>query len=914
MSARYTGGLVYNAPGGWSGYFDGSGDTVSAASNTSLIFGTGDFTVECWINSGSQPGSYNTFIGGDTTGSFLFSLSGSGTSTALYINAYGSAGIYNQSITFAQGTWFHIAATRSGTSLRIFVNGIQLGATVTDSTNFSAATRIVGGAGTANQNFNGYISNVRIVKGTAVYTSNFIPPVGALLPITNTSLLTCAYPTFRDGSSNNFTLTATGNASVSNVNPFPTSQLPNPALGGAGNGVYTMSQYAALKAANLWPAYDPYYSNVTLNLHGNGTNAAQNNTFLDSSTNNLTITRYGNTTQGTFTPYGSNWSNYFGGDGNYLTIPYNTAFNFGTGDFCIESFVYAIDAGRSADAGKYGTVLSGGLGASLTDFWGMYFRIVSGVITEFGTELNGTAPITATGLSYATNAWHHFVLCRTGTTLSAYIDGTRVGTATYSSNVNTNSSGSVFVGRYAYGSPYQNWVNGYFSNARIVKGSSPYNATSATLTIPTTPLTAISGTSLLTCADNRFIDDSTNNFAITVNGTSSVQRFSPFSPATAYSASVIGGSAYFDGSGDYLTAPDVSALQFGTGSFTIETWAYFPSLAVAVIFDQRASGPSSNAFVIYADTSGYLTYYSFSPSLSYTSNLQVKASSWNHIAFVRSGNAGTFYLNGVASSSTVNLSSYNNTSSANRIFQAFDPAYSTGYCSDFRIVKGTAVYTTNFTPNTTPLTAISGTSLLLNNTNAGILDNAMMNNLETVGNAQLSTSVKKYGSASIYCDGTGDYVVQPTNVSYGYGTGNFTIEFWLYLNNTGLQTIFSNLSSASSTNPHLYINAASIIYYTASADRITSSTLSTGIWYHIALCRASGSTRLFINGTQSGSTYADSNDYGTSAPLGIGTYWASGSPFTTLTLNGYIDDLRITKGVARYTANFTPPTSQVQDQ
>jgi len=895
MSARYTGGLVYNAPGGWSGLFDGSGDTVSAASNTSLIFGTGDFTVECWINSGSQPGSYNTFIGGDTTGSFLFSLSGSGTSTALYINPYGSAGIYNQSITFAQGTWFHIAATRSGTSLRVFVNGNQLGSTVTDSTNFSAATRIVGGAGTANQNFNGYISNVRIVKGTAVYTSNFIPPSGALLPITNTSLLTCAYPTFRDGSSNNFTLTATGNAAVSTVNPFPISQLPNPALGGAGNGVYTMSQYAALKAANLWPAYDPYYSNVTLNLHGNGTNAAQNNTFLDSSTNNLTITRYGNTTQGTFTPYGPNWSNYFDGTGDDLRISTNAAFAIGTGDFTFEAWIYPPSWATAAPF--FVCTGTGGLwiGKNGSNF----------VVRAYGV---------ADQLQYATmpttNAWTHIVAVRSGTTLSLFYNGTRVATTT-----NSYSFAQQPVAIGSDGEPSApTYYTGYISNLRLVKGTAVYNPSALTLTVPTAPLTAITNTSLLTCADNRFIDDSTNNFTITRNGDVSVQRFSPFSPATAYSASVIGGSAYFDGSGDYLTAPDVSALQFGTGSFTIETWAYFPSLAVAVIFDQRASGPSSNAFVIYADTSGYLTYYSFSPSLSYTSNLQVKASSWNHIAFVRSGNAGTFYLNGVASSSTVNLSSYNNTSSANRIFQAFDPAYSTGYCSDFRIVKGTAVYTTNFTPNTTPLTAISGTSLLLNCTNAAIIDNAMMNNLETVGNAQLSTSVKKYGSASIYCDGSGDYVVQPTNVSYGYGTGDFTIEFWLYLNNTGLQTIFSNLSSASSTNPHLYINAASIIYYTANADRITGSTLSTGIWYHIALCRASGSTRLFVNGNQSGSTYADSNNYGTSAPLGIGTYWASGSPFTTLTLNGYIDDLRVTKGVARYTTNFTPPTSQVQDQ
>ena len=65
---------------------------------------------------------------------------------------------------------------------------------------------------------------------------------------------------------------------------------------------------------------------------------------------------------------------------------------------------------------------------------------------------------------------------------------------------------------------------------------------------------------------------------------------------------------------------------------------------------------------------------------------------------------------------------------------------------------------------------------------------------------------------------------------------------------------------------------------------------------------------MFINGTQAGSTYTDANNYGASAPLGIGTYWSAGAPVTTSTLNGNIDDLRITK-YARYTTTFTPPTA-----
>ena len=110
----------------------------------------------------------------------------------------------------------------------------------------------------------------------------------------------------------------------------------------------------------------------------------------------------------------------------------------------------------------------------------------------------------------------------------------------------------------------------------------------------------------------------------------------------------------------------------------------------------------------------------------------------------------------------------------------------------------------------------------------------------------------------------------------------------------------------------MYIGTNVLKYFTASADRITGPTLSANQWYHIAISRSTGSTRLFVNGTQSGSTYADSNNYGTTAPFALGTYWNNGTPSSASTLSGYVSDLRITKGYARYTANFTAPTAPVR--
>jgi hypothetical protein len=202
-------------------------------------------------------------------------------------------------------------------------------------------------------------------------------------------------------------------------------------------------------------------------------------------------------------------------------------------------------------------------------------------------------------------------------------------------------------------------------------------------------------------------------------------------------------------------------------------------------------------------------------------------------------------------------------------------------------------------------------SLLLhgNGTNGSttITDNSPSPKTVTaVGNAQISTAQSKFGGASIAFDGTGDYLSIADNSSFDLGTGDFTIETWAYIAETGDYTLYSHSASG---GPMLLSFAGTFRFRRfAVADVVVASALpSTNTWVHIAASRNGTATKLFFNGVQTGSTATDTADYTVAASVFIGSD-AGGADF-----NGYIDDFRITKGVARYTANFTPPAAPFPD-
>ena len=677
-------------------------------------------------------------------------------------------------------------------------------------------------------------------------------------------------------------------------------------------------------------------ANVVLLLHGNGTNNSQNNTFLDSSSYSLAITRNGNSTQGTFTPYGTKFSTYFPSETGIYFAP-QSYFEFANSNNTIECWYYP-----TVSSVAYNILIANPYGVVNSLKWGLSVAADGRINFYHGTGLSFFSSNTVNW-----GKWNHIAMV---TDISA---GNTTGVVKFF--VNGNFSANTGVNLTAFqnsgeniwfndrgNDPYSTTYSNYISNFRWVRDMV---YTGNTITIPTDPLTAITNTKLLTHNTNRFVDTSGNNLPLTLGygSTVEIQKFSPFRSTTTtgnYTENTYSGSAYFDGTGDYLSIASAAPLQLGTGDFTIEFWwngsasGAFPQ-NIGTLVSSAENGTyrvgtrfNSTNYVYFARGNGT----AFDET---TYNINVNDGAWHHIACVRNSGVIAMYVDGIARTAATGSANNSGTcTTSNPLllgYQARDGTYATGYISNARIVKGTAVYTGNFTPPTAPVTAIgstsaasysstanvnvtfpeANTSLLCNFTNAGIIDNAMMFNLETVADAKISSTQSKFGGTSMFFDGTGDYLAIPSNTTLALGSNDFTIECWVYIQtsvaNNGIFHLSTSAWPAASSGIALSVNGASgwgIYYNGTSANGGTQPSLNT--WYHTALVRSGTSLKLYVNGAAT-ITVTDSASY-TGTFLTIGGYYS-----TSYLMAGYIDDFRITKGYARYTTNFATPTAEFLD-
>lgn len=703
-------------------------------------------------------------------------------------------------------------------------------------------------------------------------------------------------------------------------------------------GVWSLAQQAQAQASQRWVT-DPLFDQTVLLLQADDPIAAtNNNVFLDESFYRLNITRNGNTTQGSFSPFSQApgyWAAYGNGSSAMLTYPTGT-YNFFGNKNCIEMWLYP----TTLSAGTYyGLLLNQDSGGSLGQFnMGMY-AVTNNTFQIFCYSAAPNASVFSTAIGYV-NQWNHLVF---------FIDGTSPGANTpvaFAVNgiVNTTTQNwtgltsstypgtAISVGGNGY---FNSYVTGYISNLRVVKASTyPYSLSN--FNPPTRPLTAIPGTQALLCQNNFFYDANTQLTPKTITvGSGTIQPFSPFPPLYQCTPTVTGGSAYFDGTSDSLSSPSSSASFNFSGNYTVEFWMNVSSRVsdayLVRVFDTANSVDGYSPFAFYFAAGPSLKFYSSSNGTSWNivnnQNLisTIVPNQWYHIALTRSGTATNntkIFVNGVQVHQYSDNTAYTrqNGLGVNTGAQTGTHGGFQGYISGLRVLNGTG-YTSITVPTVPPTTVANDTGILLNFTNAGIFDGTMRNAAETIGNAQISTSVWKYGNGSMVFDGTDDRISIPTSPNLDLGSGDFTIECWAH--NTAWDTTQNQLfergrftvakayrgwMTATAIVFEINLSATATGSYTTLTATITNNLNQ---WYHVAFVRFNNVFTIYRDGVALATTTNTGTAFTTTEALSVG---GAADANNNIMMIGYIDDFRITKGIARYNRNFTPPQAALPRQ
>lgn len=582
------------------------------------------------------------------------------------------------------------------------------------------------------------------------------------------------------------------------------------------------------------------------------------------------VTAYGNAQLSTLQSKFGGASGLFDGTDDRISVPASSDFDFGTGDFTIDFWVYF-----TSTAG-YQYLFDIGNDNSILYYYSGNWYIKN--------------PVATTILSWSNtptlNTWIHVAIGRNGTNWFLFTDGVLRTIAT--SSLTYGISNLAFtVGGWGSGSSYG--FKGYMDEFRVSKGILRWTTD---FNVPTVPYESDPYTKLLL----HFNDTTT---------------FYDHSLCRPY----FGDVGYFDGTNSYLTLADSDDWNFGTGDFTIDFWMN--------IRNQPAVDTQDFIFSQYTDSSNryYLSLGNYSGTnilrFNHSSDIDIlwitlpsylNTLTWYHITLVRYNGNTRIYVNGTMVGTTSTSYTISNYSGTFRIGTRNADWYFDGYMDEFRVSKGIARWTSNFTPPTVPYESDSYTKLLIH-----------FNNVSGATTFYDYSISRPYFNESIYFDGSTGYLTTPDSSDWDFGTDLFTIDWWFNTTNaTTWRGLLGQYDAGGRGTYELYVgdannsNRVSInMWYNSWADYSLSGGYTINVWNHAAIVRDSATfIKLYINGSLVDTEVIPSDlpiNNTSSIPLYIGKTYRNA---TSNCYQGYLDELRISKGIARWTNNFTPPIAE----
>lgn len=821
------------------------GASLLVSLNKTQIF-NGDFTIE----------GYSYVNGGWSDGLYFFDLGSNAFALSYYTGkwrlVYNSGNIWTTNTSTFPSTWFHWAVQMRGGKLEVYLDGQQIYSNPHGISVSSSKIRVHNYGGGGPYTPDGFIDEFRVTNGVARYNGNF----------------------------------------TVSTDPFP-------------HGFET--------------SYDPFWDKTVCNL-----SVREDLTFKES-VSNTAITKYGDVKQGLVSPFSNSHSGslYFDGNGDYLSVPGSTTLSFGTSDLTVECWYrqeglttpYPQIFNFDNDIGYKPNVWSLGAGHG---FWPTKFAVCA-----YNFSSNNAAPLLLSTTNIVNGTWYHVAITRSGNAWRMFVNGVLESTQTWAGSIDAgagNPSYPLNIGGYS-----SSYIQGYVSNFRLTK-SALYTEN---FTPSQSPLTNVPNTLLLFNTTAPFWDAAAKTY------------LSPYTAIPSTTAKFKNELSVDTTTSGYLTVGN-SNYVLGTSDFTVEFWANARSYTHNAVF-QLSNAPgglsANNTTTLALSFNGQIRVFGCNADTTGTTQLP-PVGTWIHIALVRYNQVTKLYVNGKLDTGWGNSGQKPDTVNYSSMYLIIGGYYGPGYwlngrVQGFRITKA-ARYLSDFNPRITttyPVSGLSGVTVEQLNqqdydpywyssttlamplqTNYLDAKGALVNTRQT---ELFSAERVKFGASSFKIAGMTNYglIIDYNATKFDWWTSDYTLECWLNLNSfTGIsQGGYSKLIGNSSNATTLWsfgpIQTGKIVFYyknSSNSDIFVQSNqaLTLNTWYHLAMTKMGTTITLFIDGIGDVSTAVQGT--GTSQPLyplclGLGYN-------NDLTINGHIQDLRITKGVTRYTQNFAVPS------